>query len=359
MTAAAEALFFMTGSADDNSCQCQSDSRCDIMEFAGFSDNRLRTGCARSYSSHGVKALNVNQKSLAWSAAALLLLLSILSPFNVITLFIVMTPFVVLYTMMRPAAFAAHVVLIVVLAFLLAGTYGPIVVTLGLFFLIPAVVIGHLYKKGAPARNVLLVGFGVILAQLLLELGLFTWLFDVKLSTELQNIWGDSLKQLETQGVFEAGWAAKASESFANTILNALPMLLLLSAFLLTVVTQWLSRKALRSVNIDVPAMPQAKTWMLPRSLVLYYLIATIVSFVLTEDSGEYWKIAISNLIPILQFLFIIQAIGFVFFLADAKRWSRGAAYAMCVPLLLFPQPLFLLGMLDIAFPLRKSLMKE
>ena len=270
-----------------------------------------------------------------------------------------MTPFVVLYTMLRPGAFAAHVVPIAALAFVLSGSYGPIVLTLGLFFLIPAIVMGHLYKKGSPARTVLLVGFGVILAQLLVELGLFTWQFDIDFSAELKSIWADSLNQLETNGMFEPGWANKTSQAFADAIVDALPMLLLLSAFLFAVTTHWLSRKALRTVGIEAPAMPQAKTWMMPRSLVLYYLVATIVSFALTEDSGEYWKIAIANLIPVLQFLFIIQAIGFMFFIVDAKRWPRFAAFALCVPLLLFSQPLFLLGLLDIAFPLRKYFVKD
>lgn len=303
--------------------------------------------------------LTVNAKSLAWSAAALLLLLSILSPFNVVSSFLIMTPFVVLYTMLRPGAFAAHVVPIAAVAFLLAGSYGPVVVTLGLFFLIPSIVMGHLYKKGAAARSVLMIGIAVILAQLLVELVLFSQFFDIDFSAELQAILVDSMKQLETNGMFEPGWATKSAAAFADAIVDALPMLLLMSAFLFTVVTHWLSRKALRTVGIEAPAMPQAKTWMMPRSLVLYYLVATIASFALTEDSGEYWNIAIANLIPILQFLFIIQAIGFVFFLADAKRWPRFAPFLLCVPLLLFPQPLFLVGMLDVAFSLRRFFVKE
>ncbi|MFD0674470.1 DUF2232 domain-containing protein [Cohnella sp. GCM10027633] len=303
--------------------------------------------------------MTVNAKSLAWSAAALLLLLSILSPFNVVSSFLIMTPFVVLYTMMRPGAFAAHVVPIAVAAYLLAGSFGPVVLTLGLFFLIPSIVMGHLYKKGTAARTVLLIGIAVILAQLLVELALFSWLFDIDFSAELQSILVDNMKQLETNGMFEAGWATKSAAAFADAIVDAMPMLLLMSAFLFTIVTHGLSRRALRTVGIQAPAMPQAKTWMMPRSLVLYYLVATIASFALTEDSGGYWTIAIANLIPILQFLFVIQAIGFVFFIADAKRWPRFAPFLLCVPILLFPQPLFLVGMLDVAFSLRRFFVKE
>jgi len=60
-----------------------------------------------------------------------------------------------------------------------------------------------------------------------------------------------------------------------------------------------------------------------------------------------------------LQFLFLVQAIGFVFFLADAKRWPGIAPFLLCIPLVLFVQSLFLVGMLDVAFSLRRYFVKE
>ncbi|MFC5529571.1 DUF2232 domain-containing protein [Cohnella yongneupensis] len=326
------------------------------MKFASFLENATY-GLTSEHKSQEVKGLKVSAKSLTWSVAALLLLLSILTPLNVVSSFLLMTPFVVLYTMLKPGAFAAHVVPVAILAFLLAGAYGPVVVTLGLFFLIPSIVMGHLYKKGTAARKVVLTGFVVILAELLVELAIFSAQFNF--SDEITSLLTDSLKQFETNGMFSAGWAAKTAASFTDAIVTALPMLLLLSAFLFTIITHGLSRRALRTVGVQAPALPQAKTWMMPRSLVLYYLIATIASFLLTEDSGDYWEIAITNLVPILQFLFLIQAIGFVFFLADHKRWPKFAPFLLCVPLLLFPQPLFLVGLLDVAFSLRRLFVKE
>lgn len=287
-------------------------------------------------------------------------MLSILAPpFNMVTSLLLMTPFVVLYTMMKPGAFAAHVVPVAIIAYLLAGSYGPVILALGVFFLVPSIVMGHLYKKGAPARKVVLTGFVVILAELLAELVLFTWQFDVNFSEELRTALYDNMKEFETSGVFAAGWAAKAASAYTDAIMTAMPMLLLMSAFLLAVVTQGLSRKALRSVGVDAPAMPRAKTWMMPRSLVLYYLLATIVSYMMTDESSQYWNIAITNLIPILQFLFVLQAIGFVFFLADAKRWPKAAPVLLSIPIVLFMQPLYLIGLLDVAFSLRRYFVKE
>ncbi|WP_027086780.1 DUF2232 domain-containing protein [Cohnella panacarvi] len=299
--------------------------------------------------------MKVSAKSLTWSAAAILILLSILTPLNVVSSLLMMTPFVVLYTMLNPGAFAAHIVPIAVIAFLLSGSYGLVVVTLGLFFLVPSVVMGHLYKKGKPAKTVVITGFVVILAELLLELAILSSQLDFK--NEVVSLLTDNLKQFESS--FSEGWAAKNAESLTEAMITALPMMLLLTAFFLTTVTHWLSRKALRTVGFEAPALPKAKDWMMPRSLVLYYLIASVASFIMTEESAGYWYVAITNLIPILQFLFLIQAIGFVFFLADAKRWPRFAPFLLCIPLLLFIQPLFLIGMLDVAFPLRRYFVKE
>jgi uncharacterized protein YybS (DUF2232 family) len=303
-----------------------------------------------------VNLLNIGWKSLAWSAAALLLLLTLSTFLNVVTGFLIMTPFIVLFTMLKPKIFALHVIPIGVIAYFLSGAYGPIVLTLAFFFLVPSIAMGHLYKKGSPARTAILVGFIIILVQLLLELVLFATQFNIDLTAELTSQLTESLKQLEAAGFSPAGWTSETSIAFVASIVNMLPMLLLLMVFLFTIVTHGLSRQALRTVDIQAPALPQAKTWRLPKSLVLYYLIAMVASFFISQDGG-YWYVVVSNLVPILHIVFAVQAIGFFFFLADAKKWSRVVPILLSIPVFLFP-PFYLIGLLDVAFPLRKYFVK-
>jgi uncharacterized protein YybS (DUF2232 family) len=303
-----------------------------------------------------VNLLNIGWKSLAWSAAALLLLLTLSTFMNVVTGFLIMTPFIVLFNMLRPKIFALHVILIGVIAYFLSGAYGPIVLTLAFFFLVPSIAMGHLYKKGSPARTAILVGFIIILVQLLLELVLFATQFNIDLTAELTSQLTESLKQLEAAGFSPAGWTSETSIAFVASIVNMLPMLLLLMVFLFTIVTHGLSRLALRTVDIQASALPQAKTWRLPKSLVLYYLIAMVASFFISQDGG-YWYVVVSNLVPILHIVFAVQAIGFFFFLADAKKWSRVVPILLSIPVFLFP-PFYLIGLLDVAFPLRKYFVK-
>ncbi len=302
--------------------------------------------------------MNMSWKSLVWSAVTVVLLLTLASPFNFITTFLVMTPFVVLYTMLNPKQFVLHVIPIGIIAYFLSGGFGPIVVTLAIFFLVPSLVMGHMYKKGKTARNAITAGFVVVLAQLLLELVLFSVLFDINLKAELVAMLTDSFKQFESANLVDAGWAVDSAKAYGDTIMMMLPMLLLTSAFLFTIVTHGLSRAVLRKEAIEVPALPKARTWRVPRSLVLYYLIAMIASFGLSEGASGYWTIVISNLVPILQFVFIIQAIGFFFFLADNKKWPKVVPLLMCIPFLVFPMLYVFIGLIDAAFPLRKYFVK-
>jgi len=304
-----------------------------------------------------VNELTIGWKSLGWSAAMLLLLLTLRTPLNVITTFLIMTPYVVLYTMLKPKVFVAHIVSIGLIAYFLSGAYGPIVLALAFFFLVPSLAMGHLYKRGAKARTTILVGFIVVLAQLLLELALFSVQFDIDLKAELTAFLQDSLVQFETGGFVPVGWSAETASAYSNMFMTILPMFLLIIAFLLTIITHGLSRRALRTVNIEVPALPQAKTWRIPRAIVFYYLITVIVSLFISAEDGGYWSIVVSNLLPILQYVFIVQAIGFFFFIADAKKWHRAIPIIFVIPLLLFP-PFYLIGLIDVAFPVRKYFVK-
>ncbi|XID91687.1 DUF2232 domain-containing protein [Paenibacillaceae bacterium WGS1546] len=301
--------------------------------------------------------MNTNWKSLGWSAAAVVLLLTLATPLNAITFFLVMTPFVVLYTTLDTKKFILHLLPIGAIAFLLSGALGPIVVTLALFFLVPAVVMGHLYKKGKPARTAVTAAFVILLAQILLGLLQVSMLLDFDIRAELTAMLAQSFKQFEEANLFEAGWAANTAQTFTDALINMLPLMLLGISLLFAVVGHGLSRLALRMAGFEAPALPKASTWRVPKSMVFYFLIVLIASYAISEETGGYWRIAVTNLVPILQFVFLIQAIGFFFFLAEAKKWPKAVPVLICIPLVLFPQS-FIIGLLDAAFPLRKSFVK-
>jgi len=309
--------------------------------------------------------LNDRWKPVIWGVAALVLLLSLLTPLRALTIFFIMVPLVVLYTLQQPLVFAGSVMAIGLAVFILSGNYGLVTLIMFIFFLIPSIVMGQLYKQRKKALTVLLAGFGVLLAQLLLQLVLLSLQLKLDLARELTAMFQDSLAQFESQGLFEAGWAQETASALGSAIVTLLPMLLLLIAFLFAIITHGLARRGLRLSGVEVPGLPQAKTWRLPKSLVWYYLLALIVSMIVPMNDTDFISVIAANLLPVLQFAFMVQAVGFFFFLADLKRWSKAAPVLIAIGLFLLSSviPIFsyafiMIGLLDVAFPLRQHLTK-
>jgi len=301
--------------------------------------------------------VKIGFRPLGWSLAALALLLSLQTPLSAVTVFVLMTPFVVLYATLRPGEFAAYAAAIGAAVLFLGGGEAPLLLMLMIFYLVPAVLMGWLYKRQSPARTVLLAGFGLVLAQLLIELVVFSVIFKLNIADEIAAALLPSLTALEASGAMEAGWAQNTAAELGKAMVRMLPMLLIAVSFLLVIVTHGLSRYALRKSGLEVPGLPEARSWRIPRSMIWYYLAALILSLMPLE-AGGFWAIAVANLVPILQYVFIIQAIGFFFFLADVKKWSKAVPVIISVPLVLFPQ-LYLIGLLDAAFPLRRYITKS
>ena len=301
--------------------------------------------------------MKIGLKPLGWSLAALALLLSLQTPLSAVTVFLLMTPFVVLFAILRPGEFAAYAAVIGAAVLFLGGGGAPLLLMLMVFYMVPAILMGWLYKRQYPARTVLLAGFGLVLAQLLIELVVFAVVFKLNIADEIAAALLPSLAALEASGAMEAGWAQATAAELGKAMVRMLPMLLIAVSFLLVIVTHGLSRYALRKSGLEVPGLPEAKSWRVPRSLIWYYLAALILSLMPLETGG-FWGIAVANLVPILQYIFIIQAIGFFFYLADVKKWSKAVPVIISVPLVLFPQ-LYLIGLLDAAFPLRRYITKS
>jgi len=315
----------------------------------------------KAHANRGVNDdLNSRIRPLAWSAAALILLLMTAVPaLNVPAVFLLAVPFTVLCVTLKPMLFAAHAAVILFLASLLVG---PAILLVGLFFLIPAVAMGYFYRRRAPARTVMTAGGAAMLALFLLELLFLSTFLDVNLTEVLAEVIRGNAERLEAQGMLAPGWDDEMTEALTASVIQSLPRMLILAAFTFAVVTHWLSRRALARAGLDVPAFRRAREWMLPRALVYVYL-AVLVLYMIQLTAGSpadrsYFAMIIVNLYHLIWFAFACQTIGFFFYLAHQKGWHRIVPLLLSVPVLLF-QPLSLIGVFDTAFPLRKSIGKS
>ena len=296
-------------------------------------------------------------RPVLWSVAAFLLLLLLAVPvLNVAALLLVMVPYVVLYATLSNRAFILHLLPVWVAAGAMMGL--PILI-MCLFFLVPAVVMGHMYRKQEPAGKVIRTVSVVFLAQLMLELVVF----DAILDLSLINAVGDSIRTTFNETVAQnpilaASWNAEMTELLIKTVLNMIPLTFIVLSVAVTVITHYVARRAVRQSGVEVPAFPQAKDWKLPRGLVIYYLIAYIADMMMLNAGDSFLKIALMNLVPLLSYVFAFQAVGFFFFIAHNRGWHRIVPLLIAVPVLLIP-PLSLIGVLDTAFPIRKSFTKQ
>ncbi|MBJ6361665.1 DUF2232 domain-containing protein [Paenibacillus roseus] len=297
--------------------------------------------------------MNTGLKSVLWSAAAILLLLMMTIPLiNILASVLIMVPFIVLYTTSPRRLFVLYVVIILGLGYALTGLAALI---FGLFFLVPAIVAGHMYQRKAQARTVLTVITIVLLGQMLLELLLFSAVLEVSLVSELGNLFRNSVSELSQQGLMPPVWDDSMTDMLIRLMTQSIPLIFIVMSFILAVVAQWVSRRVLNNgYGLDIQGMPPAKDWMMPKSLVAYYLVALILELFMTGDHNSYISVVLINMIPLLRLVFAIQTVGFFFFLADQKRWHKAVPLLLAVPVFLFP-PLSLIGVLDVAFPIRKS----
>ncbi|WP_414698933.1 DUF2232 domain-containing protein [Paenibacillus sp. LPE1-1-1.1] len=295
-------------------------------------------------------------KPVLWSCAALLLLLSLLVPLlNVITMLLLMVPYVVLYTTLSPKAFALHLLPVWVLAFIIGG---PATLIIGLFFLIPSIVMGHLYMKQAPASKVVRTVGLVFLAQMMLELLIFEVFLDISLIKELSTFVRVSVEDLMAQSYLSTQWDSELTDIVIHTMVNSIPVTFIMISFMITVIGQFLARRAVkRSGGPDVPRFTRAREWRLPRLLVVLYLIAYVMEMLSSTTNDSFFAVALLNLVPLLSFVFAFQAVGFFFFLAHQRGWNKAVPVLIAIPVLLIP-PLSLIGVLDTAFPIRKSFTK-
>nr|WP_054025741.1 DUF2232 domain-containing protein [Bacillus sp. FJAT-28004] len=303
-----------------------------------------------------MNGLRTGLKPVLWSCTALLLLLSLLVPlFNVITMMLLMVPYVVLYTILSPKSFVLHLLPVWVLAFIIGG---PATLIIGLFFLIPSIVMGHLYMKQAPASKVLRTVSVVVLAQLMLELIIFEVFLNISLIKELRTFIRSTVDELMTKQLLPTEWNSDLTEVVARTMVNSIPVTFIIIAFAITAISQFVARRAVKwSGGPEVPRFTRAREWRLPRLLVVIYLITYVIELFSSTTSDSFFAVALMNLVPLLSYVFAFQAVGFFFFLAHQRGWNKAVPILIAIPVLLIP-PLSLIGVLDTAFPIRKSFTK-
>ncbi|GGG08805.1 DUF2232 domain-containing protein [Paenibacillus aceti] len=300
--------------------------------------------------------------SVAWSVVYLLLLLSLATPLAVVTVFFLLVPTVLLYSILSRRSFLLHIVPAWILAALLCG---PIILLQALYFIVPSIVMGELYKKRAPAFRTVMMGAGTILVEFLLVLLISTVMFNFNLSWAIEDMINTAMDPFRNMADSSLGssivWSQEMIQQFSSLTVRLLPFTLIVCSLAISAVTQAISRPTLGSMGLIVPKMPAFRNWRLPRSLIWYYLIALLLELLGGAAIRQgFLGTIILNLIPLLQFLFMIQAASLFFFIAYQRKWNPVFPVLLVIVMVFIPLlPLWLIGIADIAFPLRDMITKS
>ncbi|MCM3262054.1 YybS family protein [Paenibacillus lautus] len=303
--------------------------------------------------------LKLRWTTAVWSIVYLLLLLSLLTPFSIVTAFLLVLPVAILFTALNTKSFIMHVVPVWLIALLIH----PIYLLLAIYFAIPGIVMGYLYRKRKAAMQVLKYGMAVMLVELLVLLMISTAFFQLNLSEYV-----DEIVKMTTAPLTEMGVEGGLGGQFLGTELDTqlikdqtmrlVPFAMIISSFLMTVVTHALARPTLNSMGLSVPRLKPAREWMLPRSLIWYYLLIFFINIATVNSDNTFMKMIVANATPLLQICFMIQALSFFYYLAHERKWHPIAPLLTAIPIVLFP-PAMIIGILDLAFPLRQAFSKN
>ncbi len=297
-------------------------------------------------------------KALLWSGAYFLLILSLLTSLSLITAFLLIVPVIVLYNILSTKKFIFHIVPVL----LISGIINPLLLMLALYFVIPAILMGRCYKRRASALRTIVVGAATLLVEMLLLLFIGTLLFQFNLSEYVQDMLNVAIKPMqEVIANSELSQYFVLSNEHMDRLMNMsvqrFPFALIVSSFLLSIITHAIARPILGRMGYTTMSLKPVREWMFPRSLIWYYLFSFIIEIMVLNSESGYLMMISANLVPMLNTIFCIQAMAFFFFLAHHRKWRPIVPILLAILVFLFP-PMAIIGILDIAFPLRQMMTK-
>lgn len=301
--------------------------------------------------------LKFSFKSAVWSAVLLLLLLSLLTPLSVLSIFFMMIPGVILYASLSVKSFILHLVPVAIILVMVH----PIYLLFMVILILPAIAMGHAYKKQKSALFALMTGAGTMLAEYLLLLLVGSLIFQFDLSSYIRDVVQLTIEPLtnsSNQMINGFVWTPEMTEDIAKQTQLMIPFALVVTSMVMAFITHIIARPILSVMGLNVSKLPPAREWRMPRALIWYYFLALIIEVVSRQNDGSYWKMIAMNLSPLINLGFMIQAIGFFFFLSHTRRWNPVIPFLLGAAVF-FIGPLRIVGIIDLAFPIREAISKS
>ena len=139
------------------------------------------------------------------------------------------------------------------------------------------------------------------------------------------------------------------------------PSLFVMGSFAAVFLIQLVSFPIIKRFGIEINGWKPFKDLLLPRSLLVYFIIALAASQFIHFENGDYFSLALTNIVFILQLLILVQGISFVYYVSHLKGWPRSLPIIATIALFMIPILLYIvliLGIMDLGLDFREKISK-
>lgn len=291
----------------------------------------------------------------------LLMLISIFFPIvNLVAVFLLPVPFVL---MTKERGWKAGVVLFVIIGVICGLLLTYISVPLVLLVAIGGIVIGASIRAGsgpyetwAAGAAGFAVGFGLLflVTQFVFQIN---WMDTIHQGIE--DSFSTSENFMRTMEVDLDEETLELAKEQAKSLVYLIPTFMMVISIVFALIAQWVSYRWINRTEKTSYRFPKLRYLSFPTSLIWYYLIAIILTWIYTDPSDMLYLAGV-NLYSMIGLLLVVQGISFIVFYVHHKKWPKFVPFAVVAGLVLFPflllYPLRILGIIDLGFQLRSRL---
>lgn len=306
-------------------------------------------------------AHKLTQGALCLAVFAVLILMTIYIPvFGLITNLFLAIPFILFAAknnrMDSFVFFVAAIILSTIVGTILAI---PLTFSYGLAGLI----IGYFTQKKKSRAFSFIAATLAFLLTLIMQYAAVVVIFKLNIIEEIIRMMRDSLDQsvaiLEMLGRNVDEAAMEQFETMIKMAESLTPSLFVMTSIVAVLLIELVSFPIVKRFGVIPQQRTPFKEITLPKSILWYYLVILLASFLLKPEEGDYWYLALVNLSFILQLCMVVQGLAFVFYICYKKGIPKAvpiiaAVFTFFPPILL---PIVrILGIIDLGFELRKRL---
>lgn len=233
-------------------------------------------------------------------------------------------------------------------------------------FLLVGLVMGELLKRKGTAIHLLIGGTLSNVVVLLIAYGLCSVLFHLNPINWMSNTILNNIDLSVKMSPFVKGNPNAMNQvnllrDAVKSMAQLAPALIVTISVFYAFIIELISGAVLRRLRVPFPKWLPFKQWQFSRQLVWYYLVDLILLFLVGNKWGEAGSMVFINVFYILEWVFIIQGLAFIYFFFDQRTQRKLWPILITVFTFLLPPVLYIvriLGIIDLGFNFRARIGK-